>query len=520
MSNSIVPGASGVGFGFNILGPYSMSSATSQIFKSTDKVGGQWTYNPSGITYDVPANVVVNDVTNDHGDAYVFQKKDDFSKHFAASASIGVSAGAFSGEWDMAYSSALEQGSSYYFCMYEALFDGWSVTLGSEDKSQLDPAFVQELQALPNVFSPNNPRQFYDFLSKWGTHYISSVIVGGSFRYFMAVNTAYSSDSTEIETSVKLEYKAVFVDTTAQASTDWSTLTTNWSQSRSVTIAAQGGDTGSLSALAPDYGENDSSAFSSWQKAVITNPAITGFTLRPLWSLAPAKNQDSIRAAIDAYSGDVISLFNIYQAGSDSTSPTASFGLTVAGVTVNPDPNPDPPAPIRVTRGGIAFIEPASSFFVTLIDRNSHRVLFSKVYYFSRYSGNEEEGELPIPLPNDSGKTYQSLWNDLQPALAGQSDYIATFIATGLYLQDEYPTIEVENWLTSCGATLAQWRNLLQNSGYDDALSYLFIGFSDARGFVAESVSFVPGIEAFNPILDRPLRSFLSTPAQAGDLDT
>ena len=95
-----------------------------------------------------------------------------------------------------------------------------------------------------------------------------SANVGGSFRYYLAVDTAFDSDAEKIETRVSLEYKAAFVSASAEAKAEWETLSKHWTESRKVSISAEGGDTGTLDALRPDYGDSDSTAFQKWQSQI------------------------------------------------------------------------------------------------------------------------------------------------------------------------------------------------------------------------------------------------------------
>ena len=181
---SIIPGASVLGFGFNILGPYSTRSMTARVFSVQAAGSSPWQYPPTSVTYDVPGNVSVNDVTQTRGQAYVFKSKDEFSAHFAGSASVGFSAGAFSGEFASAYSNAHDESRSCFYCMYEALYDAWSVNMKQEDRSALDDDFVNDLMNLPQSFDPTVSGRFFDFFQTWGTHYISAAVVGGALRYY------------------------------------------------------------------------------------------------------------------------------------------------------------------------------------------------------------------------------------------------------------------------------------------------------------------------------------------------
>ena len=488
MDRSIIPGASILGFGFNILGEYSSKSVTTQILQPATGQPTTWTYQPSGVEYDVPKNVTVNAETSTGGNSYVFEDQHEFSSHFAASAEVEASAGAFSGEWSMAYSKSLQTSQSSYYCLYEALFNGWSVQLQNEDASAVNAQFLQAAAGLADTFDPGAPQAFFRFFAKWGTHFISYAAVGGAFRYYIAVDESYNQTKEQISTDVSLEYKAVFVDAEASAHMDWETLTTNWAKSRTVTVSAKGGDTSPLNTLSPAFDDSKADTFNTWRAAVMSNPAITTFKLRPIWMVAPKEKQVALSTALAAYTGDVLSVFAVYQfggknGGAEVVSPSVAVGVAIAGRSVLPAPLPAPPAPVEMPQnpGGTAspysLLAPSRAIALTILDRESLRVLFSQVYYFSAYWDPLDPDKPERADPNLAAKAaFAQLWLDVQPAISGQQDYVVALACVGHWITG-FPPPDVANWLASCGAGLDGW---WKTQPYEDyrVCNYLFIGHS------------------------------------------
>src|SRR5207237_8787109 len=79
-------------------------------------------------------------------------------------------------------------------------------------------------------------------------------------------------------------------------------------------VDASGGDTRPFSALAPGYGSNCNDISTKWQTAVMGNPAVIEFKLRPLSALFSGDLAAAISQALTAYASTalyVTSQFNI-----------------------------------------------------------------------------------------------------------------------------------------------------------------------------------------------------------------
>jgi hypothetical protein len=474
MVQIVIPGAAELGYGFDITGAYSVSSKTLQIFVETQGVT-EWT--PTAVAYEVPNYANVSDVTGTSGQTYVFKSKQDFAQHFAQSSSVDVSAGAFSGEFSLAYSRNYDTSKSYYYCMVEALYDAWSLHLRNTGAGELNPDFLSAVQALPPQFDSESRHYYFDFLSKWGTHYISGVTVGGAFRYYLAVDKSYVGTEEKTEVNVKAEYKAVFVSASAESKTEWGTLTKNWTESRTVSLVTEGGDTSSLAALQPDYGDSDSTAFSSWQKSVMQNPAVTNFVLKPLWELVDPDLQGALKFAIAAYSNETVSLLARYRIGYKGRPPALnSCSFAVADQIISPSPNPAPPPPVILA--GERFNNcalPASSVYVGLYDPASGETLHSRIYYIPRPSTYE----MWMKPPPENQIPWDQIWADLKHGTVSQPGFIAVMICNGLIAWSELPPADMANWLGQLGATLDPWRQVY---GYtvepDQDVYYMTIAFS------------------------------------------
>lgn len=121
---SRIPGADALGFGFNILGDYDVSSVTTQIFAHQNMNAQQWTYAGTGITYEVPDNTSVFNDTSSTGSAMVFDSRQQFQSYFSTKSSAAASYGAFSGQFDLAYSQVINRDISYDLLVTQRLSTG------------------------------------------------------------------------------------------------------------------------------------------------------------------------------------------------------------------------------------------------------------------------------------------------------------------------------------------------------------------------------------------------------------
>gem|GEM_PF-2450051 len=467
---NIIPGADILGFGFNSLGTYGIESATSQLFARQTNDAESWTYPPTQTQYDIPDNIAVLDDTKASGQSYVFSNEQAFQSHYASELHAGISTefGTFKGSFDAAYSSDVTRTGSHYYGVYEANFNGWDLSLVDESHGRLAPAFLQDpdVQALlkESHFNPQNAFLFFRVFNKFGTHFVSQVKVGGKLYYYLVVDTSYSSDSTHVSASISLEYKAVFADTSVEASMDWQKLSQEWTNSRKVSIDARGGDTGPLSALDPTYGTNFHDVFTHWQSAVMQNPAVIEYKLRPLSVLFSGNLADAIGQALKAYANAGISVMAEYQTGSTGGDEGHVVRLATQ-VMLNSQPvvpqMPEPPAPYP----GQGLPDKPVGLQLAIVDSNSLALLLNKFYYMDAY------------LLPDCMQVYETMYADISRVT--KPGCIIALAAMGVPFY-AFPQGSFYYWLQSCGATLQQWETAFNQGETDPGVfqmaSYVCVG--------------------------------------------
>lgn len=462
---NLIPGASVIGCGFNILDRYGPQSLMPQIVSLGD-INSTWEYQPTQITYAVPQNASPIDYTNSSGTSYVFNTQEQVQSHFAQKSGVSASYGAFSGQFNFAYSQTENSDVSHYYGIYEADFTAWQLNLTNTASNWLTAEFLDDpdVQALPDTFTQQNQDLFFTVFRKWGTHFVAQVIVGGSLDYYEAVMTSYSSSQTQVQANIELEYKAVFTSSRATSEVQWNHLGQNWANSRTVKVSATGGDDSALNALNPGYGDSDSDIFNSWQSAVMQNPSVIEFTLRPLNLLFSGATASAVQAALYAYTNGAIVAYGTtaYTPGSGPAGGdiSTSWSIQVDGTIVRPQPPVIPPPPDVIAPGTVI---PVGGYQIALLDPVSYEPLMSHLYY-QKYI---MDTEIPNPV------IYDEIMADID-AIPPET-YVAVVVGFSIDLRN-YPSPAFSAWLTSVGATMTGWQKFVGYTLKGGLSNYICVG--------------------------------------------
>ncbi len=457
-----IPGADYLGCGFNINGKFDSSSATFQLFQQSYSKQQTYTHPSTKITYLMPDNVALIPNSSTQGAIHVFQTKQEFQKFFAGKASLQMSEGLLSGEFNTAYSQTLNTSNSYYYCLCENESTGWELRMQDESFRVLSETFTEDpgVKNLPSTFTAQNQEQFFEVFRKFGTHFISRVVLGGSMRYYVAVNKAYSSQSNEISANLTLEYNALFFKTKDEAEADWKTIDQEWTQSRFSQIQSKGGDDSMLNTLSPTRPNSYGNFYAQWLNSLMSNPCIINFQLRPLSQLFPSDRVAAVNQAIWHYNNDAIKASATIesQGATNNLSWISAPCITMNRQTITPDPFvPLPPykqvnTPSNSPHDGINCTEPLGGYQIVLFECDTYRVLFSRIYYVDQ---SEDDHYLHLQVPAASQKVYVDIMNDLNKI--DYKDYICAVSAFGID-GDNLPSSNFMYWLESCGAELGEWK--------------------------------------------------------------
>lgn len=474
-----IPGASDLGWGFNIFGPYSDTSVKSQLFQMQG--GSTWTDPVTNKQYGLPDNVSVTVLERSGAESQVFDTRTQVQEFFAAKAGLEASYvtefGAFSGAFNAAYQNSVERDSSFKYALYEVDNVAWQLTLEAQSLAQLTPEVQQAINALPAMYSRENRAAFFRFFDKYGTHYVSRARVGGRLYYYVAVSKSYLSDDQKIEADLTLEYNAVLVSGKAAAKTEWSQLTKSWADNRVVHVEVIGGSPDGVLLAAPEYGDNRSDIFKAWVEGIKTNPATIDFDLRPLSALLPADKARAIDGAMKAYLSERV-LFVEARAAVipfNPEPPRASHlpVVILGGTTIKPDVPPDHNFGFQLA--------------VLKFQDDDYEVYLNKYYSIDLYQRQDQ-----VPY----GAIFDQMLQDIQAGEYVQPGFVIVLASFNWFFQAP-PTEEFYGFLraTGAGRVLQSWIDGAQNPGSISSqdCTYIFVGGTTSGvGMGVENLQLAP----------------------------
>lgn len=434
-----LPGATFLGMSFNTYETYDDSSGMDQMFDTT-WTSNTWTDPESGITYVLPENASLNTaVASSEGVLETYQNKTSFEESFSTKADVDASYGFFTGQFSASYSTTTKVDSEYQYAMMQTTARYWTLTMEDQSENAL-ASWVKEdpdFQDLPDTYNDETQDVFFRFFDKYGAYYVVAVTLGGRLYYSTSVDKTYNYSEQEIKTNVEAEYKAVW-EVSAEAEAEWTEIGEEWAEERVVTVAATGGNSDLLNALAPGYGDNFSADFATWNESTRTLPGIVELTLKPMSRLFSGDKAEATSEAIAAWEASKI----IAESKSDACSISVGGSLAL------------PPA-----EGENSF-----GFQLVAVDRENQTQAFAK-----SYATTDAYGEMP---------DYEQALADIAPY---RSERYWIAFATWSQLGYTVPTPDFYDFLIDCGAGegLDTWlsadqANQTGNSGADVYYCELF----------------------------------------------
>jgi hypothetical protein len=237
------------------------------------------------IFYSFPGTVWADDLNEFGATTAVGASLADYSDSLAVRAKVEEDYGAFSGEVKVAL--GLETSSSQKHA-YATVFDGkvtaeasfTSRDLTSGSGLSLSGAFLEDLN--DEALAPAS------FFSRWGTHLVSGIRIGGQIRYTCyATEDVYSSTGT-LDAAARAGYQSLSGSTTVKVDASVTTSTYQKHVSGESSLLIYGGSAAGQAEVGSREG------FTTWLTSVGSNPAFAELaSLIPLWELC----DDAGRAA-------------------------------------------------------------------------------------------------------------------------------------------------------------------------------------------------------------------------------
>jgi hypothetical protein len=413
----LIPGYDYIGRGFDVFGPFDIRSLAQKERLFSTNIPSDQTYKRGDTVYTVPQNTAVLEVGTQGGQTVFFNQKSDVSQFFSAQAGIEGSYQAFSGAFDAAFGSIARSTSEYQFGMFYLMTEGFAVEVIEATPDQLLPAVKADpdFMNLPMQYTPDNKYLFFRFFDKYGTHFVRSVTLGGRLLYNVAIDKSSQFSQQDFETKLTAEYKATF-GSAAYAQVEWQSVGETWATKRMVTIDVVGGDTSILNSLRQsEPPDNFEQAFESWIASLPTAYGATNFSLSGIDRLFSGAQADAVKQAMDDYTQQHI--FLRAQDGPDLNTTSGS---------------------IILSNSALSLVNSYAGLGVAIIDRQNLKPLFMKGYSI----GSQSVGK---------NFDYTQVLQDLA-VYKGKSSIIVALLWWGTVADYAYPSLDLRNFLYSCGA--------------------------------------------------------------------
>jgi hypothetical protein len=393
---NLVPGAELLGYGFNVFGSYDFASATRPLVM----LGAFADWNaPNGQVYKLPSEVAAGGGVSS-ASSYAFEAAQDFAAHFQSSAGVSGSYGAFSSSFSTSYQSDQRSQQSYCWAMVESKVISWVLNLAfSPNTVRPDVLSDPDFTNLPSTYDSTNAHLFFAFFNKFGTHFLSSIDVGGTLYYYFAVSRSASYSSNDIRVSASAEYNALIAKVKVEADAQWSRTSSNWTQNRqshAVTVPAVSSLVSWVDPAAGTYDQNGD--FASWQTQVTNFPVRSAFRLTPISALFSGSQATALQQAYLVYACTRVLV---------QTTPPSDPTIIVGGKTIVPPGGyPQPPA---LPSSGPTFYD--GGWQLVVLDRKSLAVKLNNFYPLNNNG-------LTSTWPD---VTYDKMTADMQPFMEAGS---------------------------------------------------------------------------------------------------
>ena len=293
-----IPGLSVLGCGYDVFGIYaSPESATYPLFD----LGNMTKIRPGKeeYTYQIPELVKYKSFIDTVYEMHTGKSVESFRTSLTNKTRLAGSYGFFSGSLEVGFNSTSFRVTTMAFTKIMQLITRWILKLPAPD--DLERFLLRDVKK--DIDRDLEPVALF---RKYGTHYLSSLIVGGRIKYTSSTDTERFGKKEGLDVTAKMSLEFAAGNISASNQTKYKKDIERFRESSQIKIRARGGSPEYIAVIDSGITQDN---WQAWAASVDENLEFVGFvdsetnpSLRPIWELcSDADRMKSLKVAYHEY---------------------------------------------------------------------------------------------------------------------------------------------------------------------------------------------------------------------------
>lgn len=266
--STLIPGLDILGKGYDVFGRFAHPSGVYnarifQDFPTTDEEGNSTASESevNGHSYEVPAMVAIVEEHTSEASYIQGSSISDFQSELDVKVAMKGKYKFYSGEAKFGFHQAKQSSQELYYTSFSALSRAYRLALpaNSDLRPLLDEDFKAALES-----TDNSSTAIDSFFDRYGTHFLSEVVMGGCNNYYATVEKSSVSSEMQVEASVKASYNSLFASGSVSVDTSYTTEESIKSTHSETGIETVGGDENKAPLML-----TDEDAYAEWLETIV-----------------------------------------------------------------------------------------------------------------------------------------------------------------------------------------------------------------------------------------------------------
>jgi len=241
--------------------------------------------------YAYPDQVSVRTVAKTTTETYIFDSTADERLTLDLKLNIQASTAQISGALDFGFNMVDGSNTNVHIVSNYADTSLFQLYLLTESENLRDE-FKKDVASLGATFDID-PDSYRRFIYRWGTHYVDSVVVGGSVRQKTTITVQTNTNTMQIAVALRGKFQSA-TGTQIEGSLGLTLdIVNNYVETETLSSSEIYGGDPEFTDFVLKGGDPDATAtlFNSWKASLVTNPITIRYRLIEIWQLFDNKDQ-------------------------------------------------------------------------------------------------------------------------------------------------------------------------------------------------------------------------------------